>query len=138
MKLTLPQSFIDKIVEVLTRTVQPDIIYLFGSFSTGTIHPKSDIDIAYLSNTTITPYNRFLLAQEIASFLNRDVDLIDLNEASTVFQVQIVSKGQAIYCKNDVRKAEFEMVVLKKYSRLNEERKIILDRIEESGQVYES
>ncbi|MFE8701739.1 nucleotidyltransferase domain-containing protein [Cytobacillus sp. FJAT-54145] len=135
--MTLPQSAINKVIEVLPKAVTPDIIYLFGSFANGTTHPKSDIDIAYLSNSTITPYERFSLAQKLASSLNRDVDLIDLNAASTVFQSQIISNGQPIYCVNDVRKAEFEMLVLKKYAKLNEERKIILNRIEESGQIYE-
>ena len=78
-----------------------------------------------------------MLAQKLASLINKDVDLIDLKQASTVFQMQIITKGKVIYLSDKKRQAMFEMVTYKKYAMLNEERKRILDRITESGRVYE-
>ena len=34
-----------------------------------------------------------MLSQELADLLNREVDLIDLDKASTVFQAQVLNTG---------------------------------------------
>ncbi|KHF26794.1 Nucleotidyltransferase domain protein [Anoxybacillus sp. BCO1] len=103
------------IVEMLKDAVSPYVIYLFGSAATGHVRPDSDIDIAFLSDKrSLDHYERFMLAQQSAERLQRDVDLIDLKQASTVFQAQIVSSGKVIYCadeqKSGVRMANSENV----------------------------
>jgi uncharacterized protein len=125
-------------IEVLTETVSPYLIYLFGSTVAGNVHQDSDIDIAFLSDQKqLDHYERFMVAQELASRLHRDVDLVDLKQASTVFLAQVVSNGKVIYCTNEQKKAEYEWRVLKMYAKLNEERTEILRNINESGSVYE-
>ncbi|MEH7377371.1 type VII toxin-antitoxin system MntA family adenylyltransferase antitoxin [Neobacillus drentensis] len=80
----------------------------------GNIHKDSDIDIAFLSDDKkLDKYEIFLIAQEIATKLNRDVDLIDLSEASTVFQAQVIYTGRVIYCTDNNKKAKFELKTLK-------------------------
>jgi len=126
------------IIEYLRNKVSPLFIILFGSTVKGNVHNESDIDIAFLSeNQNFDKYILFMFAQELAATLERDVDLIDLKQASTVFQAQIVQTGKAIYCSDDRKKAEFEMKVLKMYAKLNEERSEILKKIDESGTIYE-
>jgi uncharacterized protein len=126
------------ITNVLTEKLFPFLIILFGSTVKGNIHQSSDIDIAFLSDNKVPdPYEIFMIAQELASKLQRDVDLIDLNQASTVFQAQIVSTGKVIYCSDEHKRAQFEMKTLKMYAKLNEERSPILKNIEESGTIYE-
>ncbi|AST07453.1 DNA polymerase subunit beta [Anoxybacillus flavithermus] len=126
------------IVETLKDAVSPSIIYLFGSAATGHIRHDSDIDIAFLSDKqSLNHYERFMLAQQLAERLQRDVDLIDLKQASTVFQAQIVSSGKIIYCANERKKEAYEWKVLKMYAKLNEERAEILRNIAESGSVYD-
>ncbi|WP_417897795.1 hypothetical protein ABN702_16100 [Bacillus haimaensis] len=64
-------------------------------------HQKnSDTGIAFLSNQNLDEYQTFMSAQELAGILNKDVDLIDINKASKVFQAQIVST-KAIYCLDE-------------------------------------
>jgi ribosomal protein RSM22 (predicted rRNA methylase) len=65
----------------------------------------------------------------LASKLNIDVDLVDLKKASTVFRAQII-QGELLYAEDKKQQQEFEMLTLKKYARLNEERKEIIDKIE--------
>ena len=70
-----------------------------------TFDQSSDIDVAFLSDNKVPDqYEIFGIAQEIASILHQDVDLIDLSLASTVFQAQIVSTGKVIYCTDDIKK----------------------------------
>ncbi|MTH54957.1 nucleotidyltransferase domain-containing protein [Bacillus mangrovi] len=121
----------------MKEKINPYLIVLFGSAAKGTDRKDSDYDLAYLSDQVLGMYDRFMLAQELAAIVNRDVDLIDLKEATTVFAAQVVGTGQTIYCNDEKRRAIFEMKTLKMYARLNEERAIVLKRIRESGSVYE-
>lgn len=126
------------ITETLVDNVSPWLIILFGSAVNGNLLKKSDIDIAFLSDEKILDkYETFMLAQELAANLNRDVDLIDLSQASTVFKAQIVQTGKIIYCIDEQKKDLFELKTLKMYAKLNEERSEIIKKIDESGSIYE-
>lgn len=125
------------IVQFLVKKINPYVIYLFGSEAQQQARQDSDIDLAFLSERTLSHYERFMIAGELAAILNCDVDLVDLKEATTVFQAQIVGKGKVLYCADDDKKAQFEMKVFKEYAKLNEERAEILERIRKRGAVYE-
>ncbi|WMT19061.1 type VII toxin-antitoxin system MntA family adenylyltransferase antitoxin [Parageobacillus toebii] len=125
------------IVQFLVKKINPYVIYLFGSEAQQQARQDSDIDLAFLSERTLSHYERFMIAGELAAILNCDVDLVDLKEATTVFQSQVVGKGKVLYCADDDKKAQFEMKVFKEYAKLNEERAEILERIRKRGAVYE-
>ncbi|MCR6545090.1 type VII toxin-antitoxin system MntA family adenylyltransferase antitoxin [Dehalobacterium formicoaceticum] len=127
---------IELIKQYLIKKISPDVIYIFGSAVKGVVHRDSDIDIAFLSNKNIDSYDVFIIGQELADILNKRVDLVDLGKSSTVFQSQVVGKGKIVYCKDELRRMNYELLVLKKYARLNEERKDIIDKIIERGTVY--
>ncbi|WP_020062047.1 type VII toxin-antitoxin system MntA family adenylyltransferase antitoxin [Bacillus sp. 123MFChir2] len=133
----IPQNMIASIIEKLIKTVNPYWIIVFGSTAQNRTRADSDIDIAYVSDGTLDHYERFLLAQELANIVHRDVDLVDLSQASTVFQAQIIHEGKTIYCSDEERKVVFEMKVLKMYARLNEERRVIFDDIKKRGAIHE-
>ena len=134
----MEKKLVETINDFLTKKVNPYYITVFGSMAKGTARKDSDIDIAFLSDDKFEPYDLFIIAQELAAILDRDVDLIDLNEASTVFQAQIVGTGEMIYCNDEYRKAIFEMKTFKMYAKLNEEREVIFKRIRESGEIYDT
>jgi len=117
----------------LIKELQAELIYLFGSYAKGNARPDSDLDLAFLSSKEIDDYQRFLTAQKLASKLNIEVDLIDLKKASTVFKVQII-QGRLLYAEDKLQQQEFEMLALKKYARLNEERKEIIEKIERGAE----
>ena len=112
----------EEIKSFIIEELAAELIYLFGSYARGKERPDSDLDLAFLSSKEIDDYQLFLTAQKLASKLNTEVDLIDLKKASTVFKVQII-QGRLLYAKDKKQKQEFEMLTLKKYARLNEERK---------------
>jgi len=126
----------DIIEELLIRKVKPFLIYIFGSCAKGTSHKNSDIDIAFLSDEDFTDYEIFMIAQELASLLNIEIDLVDLKKSSTVFKAQVVGTGKTIYCNNDTRRMYFEMDTFKEYALLNEERAVILENIKKRGNIY--
>ncbi|WP_088013175.1 type VII toxin-antitoxin system MntA family adenylyltransferase antitoxin [Gottfriedia acidiceleris] len=133
----IPQELLQKITETLIKKINPYAIFLFGSAAQDRMRPDSDYDIAYLSDSKLSNYERFLLSQELANIINYNVDLIDLINASTVFQAEIIHNGKVIYCADDERRINFEMKTLKMYAKLNEERIEILKNIKKRGSIYE-
>lgn len=111
-------------------------VYLFGSAAKNQLKPESDIDIAFLSFLDVDEYECFMKTQELAEIFKRDVDLIDLKKASTVFKAQIIGTSSLIYCNDDVKRAYFEMRALKEYALLNEERAEIIKNIQKGDKIY--
>jgi predicted nucleotidyltransferase len=115
-------------------------IYLFGTYGTADEWPDSDVDIAILlppeqarrwPQLMLTPCHYAL-----ADALGKPVDLLNAREVSTVFQKEIIKSGRMLYCADDDAVAEFEMLTLSYYQKLNEERKAILKALVETGRAY--
>ena len=120
------------------RQAIPDLIalYRFGSHAKGGTRPDSDVDLAVLTGNPIPALRRFELAQELATRLHCEVDLVDLRAASTVMRMQVISTGECLNSANGSARREFEMYVYSDYARLNEERREILNRVRASGVIY--
>lgn len=114
------------ILDVL-KDIDKDFVYIFGSLAKGTEDDNSDIDVAFYSHNDYDPFEIFILAQNIGKVLKREVDLIQLKNSSTVFQKEVLEHGRVIYEKDPVERERFELLVFKKYARLNEERKTIIE-----------
>lgn len=129
---------IEHIKKFLIDRLNPYLIIVFGSAANERMRPDSDIDVAYMSDQgrNAGEHERFVLAQEMAGILDRDVHLVDLRQASTVLQAQVVSRGKVILDREPLRRQEFFLRVLKEYARLNEERAPILEKIKERGTIY--
>lgn len=126
---------------ILTHTPQVQAVYLFGSYGTEDERPSSDVDIALLLPPEQAKAGGNLLLGELhmalAELLGKEVDLVNLRQVSTVFQKEIVMTGRQIYCADDYAAAEFEMLTLSYYQKLNEERREILAAFKESGRAYD-
>lgn len=131
----LSDQQIQQIIDCLVKNLNPYLIMLFGSSVNGRLRADSDVDLAYLSDREKPAYDLFMLSQQIAGLLGRDVHLLDLNQVSTVMQAQVVANGKVILDREPGRRKEFFILALKKYARLNEERAAILAKIKERGSV---
>jgi predicted nucleotidyltransferase len=126
-----------KVTNILKQRIEGIIcIYFFGSFPEGTYRNDSDIDIAVLAKGEWDNIKRWEITGILSEELNKDVDLINLENASTVMKAQIVTRGKCIYESNKIKKDFFEMYSLSDYARLNEERKEIIEGIKKEGRVY--
>jgi predicted nucleotidyltransferase len=124
----LNQVELQKIVDYI-KQILPDmqLIYLFGSRADGSQKPSSDWDVALLGQQKLDNVQRWELAQELALLLNADVDLVDLLSASTVLNMQVVSKGRLLYGDINIKDI-FETKVYSMYSRLQESRLDIIEQ----------
>ena len=115
-------------------------IYLFGSYGTDDEWPDSDIDIALLlpPEQSVKEEN-LILSQcrfDLEDALSKAVDLLNARQVSTVFQVEIISHGELIYCADRYAVDEFEMLVISYYQKLNDERREILEAFYKTGRAY--
>lgn len=132
----LSEEQLAKIKDFLQKKVEPYLIILFGSAAQGKLRPDSDLDLAFLSDYIVNDEDNFFNAADLAEIIGRDVDLIDLSKASTVFKAQIIGKGKVIYSSDEYLRMTFAMTTFKEYAVLNEERQCILDRFKERGLNY--
>lgn len=109
--------------------------YLFGSQAMGEATPSSDVDLALLLPTPLSAEQRWQLSGEVAERLRTDVDLIDLRQASTALQHQIVTKGQRLW-QRGLDSDEFELTVQSEYWDLAIQRRQLLADIKQRGSVY--
>lgn len=119
------------IKQYLLEKLSPYLIIIFGSTAKGNLRKDSDIDIAFLSERRFSNYEIYMHSQSLADLLGREVDLVDLDKASTVFQARVISTGKVIYSQDETKRMLYYMLTLKKYARLNEERQCILRKLEE-------
>jgi predicted nucleotidyltransferase len=123
---------------VLEHYPTTQAIYLFGTYGTPDEWLQSDVDIAVLlppergrRPLMLTPCH-----QALEKALQKPVDLLSARHVSTVFQKEIVQSGRLLYSHDENAVAEFEMLTLSLYQKLNEERKSILDSFQETGRAY--
>ncbi|HXJ92171.1 MAG TPA: nucleotidyltransferase domain-containing protein [Terriglobia bacterium] len=132
---------VDKIVRIiLEHYPATQAIYLFGTYGMPDEWPDSDVDLAVLlppEDTRRKPHLMLTSCQfALQDALGKSVDLLNARRVSTVFQKEIVQNGRRIYSSSDNAVAEFEMLTLSLYQKLNEERKAILESFEETGKAY--
>jgi len=125
--MSIPATQIQLIKTALLEALPTlKLIYLFGSQAKGTANGSSDWDIAVLPQGPLDNTLRWDLAQNLASKLGLDVDLVDLSGASTVLQMQVVNDGQLLM--GDRQEADvFETQVFSMYAHLQESRQDIVD-----------
>ncbi len=111
-------------------------IYRFGSWGTPYARADSDVDLAVLFQGAMDSAHLWDVAQNIARVIGKDVDLVDLLQASTVMRMQVISTGKRLYCSDQMVCEQFEDYVYVAYARLNEERRDILEDIKQRGTVY--
>jgi predicted nucleotidyltransferase len=119
---------------------QLEAISLFGSYAQGTPWPQSDIDLAVLLPAALAhkepPMVLSPCVSELSMKLQRDIDLVNLRQVSTVFQNEIIHTGRWIDITNEEAVLAFEMQVLSAHQKLNEERADIIESFLTTKRAY--
>jgi Predicted nucleotidyltransferases len=133
----LPERIKKEFIQMLIAKLNPYFVILHGSFAKGAIREDSDIDIAYFSDTRLSAYERFMLANELAGIAGREVDVTDIRDADTVFAMQIFAYGIPLHVRDENEFAGQRMRAYSMYAAFNEQRAPILEAIKERGSVLE-
>jgi len=120
---------VQRAAEAIADRLGAHTVILFGSAASGALRLDSDIDLAFLADRTFAAYDIFLVAQQVAELVGREVDLVDFREASTVFQAQIVGTGMVLVDNRPLERQYAYMRALKSYAMLNDERRPVLEKL---------
>jgi predicted nucleotidyltransferase len=124
---SLLDSNLALIIDSLNTLDGLELVYVFGSRADNSAANNSDWDIAVLCKRPLESDERWNMAQSLAHRLDADVDLIDLLQASTVLQMEVISKGFLL--KGDQGWADiFATKVFSMYGRLQESRSDIVEQ----------
>ncbi|MEQ9306121.1 MAG: nucleotidyltransferase domain-containing protein [Marinoscillum sp.] len=135
--MILSRAQIGKVVELIGKEI-PLIrgIYLFGSGTSDSFTDTSDVDLAIISDTAINNRLVWDLKYKLSEILHREVDLIDLQPADTVLQMQVVTNGVRLFTSDEKESDWFESKVWWNYFTLNEDRAVILEEIAKTKTIY--
>ena len=73
------------------------LIVLFGSQTTGQLHPESDVDVAVWTEKPLTLTRRLNLWLKLSQAFEADVDLAVLNRAEPLLMYQVARAGRVLY-----------------------------------------
>jgi len=110
----------NKIKEILLKEIECEAIVLFGSYARGTQNSESDIDIAIKSNSKIDKKRLYEVAIKLEDELNKDIDLIDLEEIGDTFRYEILVNGKTLYCKDELKFELYKLDMYREFLELNE------------------
>ncbi len=117
-----------KIIDFIRKNISDVFsIYIFGSYAANQETPSSDLDIAYLATNKTDSVEKWEIQENLASLLDIDVDLVDLQEASVILRTEVIEKGKLIFDNNKYKTDYFEMTTYSMYADLNESRADILN-----------
>ena len=132
ISMTLRQQ----LVQTINERVHAHFIILFGSGATGNMTDDSDLDIAYLSDHTLSAYDRFLLAGRLARLAGCEVDFVDIKQIDPILTMQIFTDGLVIDCQNPNELTRQQMRAYSMYAAFSEERAPIVQSIKDQGSVF--
>lgn len=132
MPLTITEQIITTLQSIWLDQLQG--IMLFGSRAQGNNRQNSDYDIAVLLDGKADKVLLWNSAQTLAAQLLQDVDLIDLRDATTVLQKEIIVSGQWLTKVDTFACDLFEVHTISMYQQLQYDRQDILNDMLERAQ----
>lgn len=124
-------------LDLLDRRFGLDTLWLFGSEAQKRARPDSDIDLAALFHRRPGALEIFDTRADLAEILHRDVDLVDLDQASPILGMQVLRHGRLLVDRNLRRRYAFFSKTVSMYEdiqiiRRNAER-LLFERIGRAG-----
>ena len=106
---------------------QPTVLaaYLFGSAAQNRLADESDVDIGLLFETSTEALRLLELQEVLTTALNRQSDLVSLNQASPILAMQVLKHGEIVFERSQRAVREFQVRTLFAYFDLKQVRKPI-------------
>lgn len=111
------------------------LAFLFGSFVSGAMTDRSDIDVGILFHKLPDFYEITNIKEALTFLLKRDVDVVALNDASPILKMQVLKKGAIVYQADKNCFAGFYGSTVSQYDDLKQIRKKCEDNVLK-GRIY--
>ena len=128
----------ERIKSKLIKILETEVVfaYVFGSVTSGRLHPQSDVDIGvYLKEHPGSINDKLTLVRKVSATFNRDVDVIFLNDADIIITMQILTNGELLINNSPERLILFKALKVGEYSDFKISRQIIEQNML-SGRIY--
>jgi len=108
----MKEEIINRIKNYLYSRDEAIAGYIFGSYSSGKVRPKSDIDIAVLLSDAVDSkdYGQIKLSiiNDLIELLSFDrIDLVVLNVAYPLLSHEIIKKGVPLFSKDEAKRINY-------------------------------
>ena len=128
----------EKIKSELIQIMGEEVVfaYVFGSVTSGRLHPQSDVDIGvYLREPPGSLDDKLAFIRKVSAAFNRDVDVIFLNDADIIITMQILTNGELLINNDPERLVLFKASKVGEYADFKISRQIIEQNML-SGRIY--
>lgn len=126
----------EEIVKIILDNLKCEAIVLFGSFARGTQNAESDIDIAVKVKEKLDKKEIYKLSNLLADKLNKEIDLINLDEIGDTFRYEILINGKTLYCEDELQFELYKLDMYREFLELNESRQEIINNIKKGEDIY--
>ena len=108
----MKEEIINRIKNYLYSRDEASVGYIFGSYSTERVRPKSDIDIAVLLSDTVDSKDyghiKLSIINDLIELLSLDrIDVVVLNVAFPLLSHEIIKKGRLLFSKDEARRINY-------------------------------
>lgn len=103
----IDEGRIDEIAALLDARFGLCALWIFGSEARGEATTQSDVDLAALFRETPEPLALIEARVAIEELLGRDVDLLDLDQASPILAMQVIRNGTLLREPERRRRVDF-------------------------------
>ncbi|MFY9825971.1 MAG: nucleotidyltransferase domain-containing protein [Thermoanaerobaculia bacterium] len=98
---------LQKTVSFLDRRFGLETLWLFGSEARGTARPDSDLDFAAFFRRRPSALEILDAREDLKGALHREVDLVDLDQASPILGMQVLRHGRLLVDRDARRRYAF-------------------------------
>ena len=130
------EILINKIKNYLMENQSIIAIVLFGSYARKTENITSDIDIAIKLDREFSKKEKFELQLQLEELVNKDVDLLNLDELDDGIKYEVLINGKVLYAKNEFNFELYKLDMYREYLELNESRAEIINNLKNGDGIY--
>jgi len=119
-------------LEDLADKYQLDLILIFGSRATGSVHLRSDTDIAVYGRQNLSETEKIHLVYELSNvFRTDDIDLVDLRTASPFLKKEVLRHYRILLQRDALLLYQLELTNIHEMKELEILDQIRRERLEE-------
>ena len=89
----MPNPIVQQVAKTLAPHPEIQLAFVFGSAARDALRPDSDVDVAVLAASPLSPEARLELMAELSLAVKREVDLVDLSTAWGLILRQVLTTG---------------------------------------------
>ena len=113
--------------ELITKLAQDVVFaYIYGSLAAGRGHKESDLDLAiYLPQERAEEFSYFSYYSALCSLVDKELDLVVLNDADIIITMQILTNGALLLCNDAGLLAMFKAQKFSEYIDFKRSRAVV-------------